>query len=99
MASRYALGCALVAAASLVVAPHAYAQNVKLERTVTFSQLATQPSASDAVGNETRQGPAGDQELKKLIRGSISPARVPSAHVPTPNDLDVTGAGGGFTGF
>lgn len=79
------------------------AQQIKLDRTVTFNQLATRPGIEPAAGTdtETRQGPAEDEDVKKEIRGSISSARVSSAHVPRPNDLQVSGAGAatGFNGL
>jgi hypothetical protein len=99
MKSKSSLGCAVVALGSLALVSSAHAQSIKLGRTVTFSQLATGRGAADAAGNETREGPEVDEDLKKLIRGSISPARVPSAHVPRPNDLEVAGATKDFTGF
>jgi hypothetical protein len=79
------------------------AQQIKLDRTVTFTQLATRPGIEPAPGTdtETRQGPAEDEDVKKEIRGSISSARVSSARVPRPNDLQVSGAGAatGFNGL
>ncbi|MEP6592466.1 MAG: hypothetical protein ABJC51_02170, partial [Acidobacteriota bacterium] len=100
MNKSFAAVCAAVALGSLVVPSPAAAQRIKLDRTVVFSQLATEPGA-ETFGNETRQGPEGDEELKSLIRGSLSSARVPSAHVPRPNGLDVSGPLGssGFNGL
>jgi hypothetical protein len=68
---------------------------------VTFSQIATKPGTDTGTGNEVRQGPVEVQDLKKRIRGSISSARVSSAHVPRPNDLQVEGPGAatGFNGL
>ncbi len=92
--------CTAVALGSLVMPTPAAAQRIKLDRTVVFSQLTTEPGV-ETLGNETRQGPEGDEELKSLIRGSLSSARVPSAHVPRPNSLDVSGPLGssGFNGL
>lgn len=92
--------CTAVALGSLVMPTHAAAQRIKLDRTVVFSQLATEPGV-ETVGNETRQGPEGDADMKELIRGSLSSARVSSAHVPRPNSLDVSGPLGssGFNGL
>ncbi len=91
---------ALLALGSLVLPARADAQRIKLERTVIFSQVATAPG-TETSGNETRLGPEGDADLKALIRGSISSARVSSAHVPRPVDLDVAGPMGssGFNGI
>src|SRR4051812_18187743 len=99
MQSRHLLVWTVFIVGSVGLATQAEAQKVRLERTVTFSQLASRPSADSGLGNEIRQGPEVDEDFKKLIRGSISPARVPSAHVPRPNDLDVTDATTGFLGF
>jgi hypothetical protein len=49
-----------------------------------------QPGASSEIGLEFRQGPEEEREFKKQIRGSISPSRVPAAHVPTPADKSVS---------
>jgi hypothetical protein len=99
MQSRHLLAWTVFIVGSVGLATQAEAQRVRLERTVTFSQLASKPSADSGLGNEVRQGPEVDEDFKKLIRGSISPARVPSAHVPRPNDLEVTDATAGFLGF
>ena len=87
---------------TLGLASHAAAQNIKLDRTVTFSQLATKPgTAAPDTGSEFRREPVEEEDLKKAIRGSLSSARVSSAHVPRPNDLSVDGAGAatGFNGL
>ena len=87
---------------TLGLASHAAAQNIKLDRTVTFSQLANKPgTAAPDTGSEFRREPVEEEDLKKAIRGSISSARVSSAHVPRPNDLSVDGAGAatGFNGL
>ncbi|HMC76332.1 MAG TPA: hypothetical protein VKH34_04340 [Vicinamibacterales bacterium] len=73
------------------------AQTIKQEGTVNFAQLVT-PSATGAVGNETRRGPDANEDLKSFIRGSMSSARVSSAHVPQVNGNAVTAASGGFLG-
>ncbi|MEO8076666.1 MAG: hypothetical protein ABI818_10080 [Acidobacteriota bacterium] len=89
---------AVFLAGTLGLASQAGAQNIRLDRTVTFSQLATAPGTESNTGGEYRQGPVEDADLKKLLRGSISSARVSSAHVPRPNPLAVDGAGS-VTGF
>jgi hypothetical protein len=61
---------------------------------------STEPTASSDVGLEFRQGPEEEREFKKQIRGSVSPSRVPAAHVPTPTDKAVAFAlGNGFNGI
>jgi hypothetical protein len=95
------LAGALFVVGSLGISSQAPAQTIKFERTFTFSQVATKPGTAGGTGNETRRGPEVDENFKHLIRGSISPARVPSAHVPRPDDLEVRGAEGatGFNGL
>src|SRR5215471_1700155 len=53
---------------------------------VGISNLSQQPgSAVTEVGNETRSAPEEDVDFRKPpISGNLSPARVRSAHVPTP---------------
>jgi hypothetical protein len=66
------------------------------------SNLSAQPgSAPTEVGNETFIGPEVDvQFTKPQITGAISPARVASAHVPTPaGSALATTAGDAFFGF
>lgn len=95
------IGPALVV---LCVTATLFAQN-RSTRQLTVagvSNLSAQPgSASAEVGNETFIGPAIDvQFTKPQITGSISPARVSSAHVPTPNgSAFATTAGDIFSGF
>ncbi len=94
---RFSIGGGVFLCAVLL-APRVEAQSIKRDRTVNFAQLAT-PPAAEAVGHETRRGPDANEDLKSFIRGSISAARVSSAHVPRPNDRPVTGPGAGFFGF
>jgi len=94
---RASIGSGVLLCAALI-APRAEAQTIKRARTVNLTRLAT-PPATAAVGNETRRGPDANEDLKSLIRGSISSARVSSAHVPRPNDRPVTDADAGFFGF
>jgi hypothetical protein len=66
------------------------------------SNLSAQPgSAPTEIGNEVFIGPEVDEEFTKpQITGSISSARVSSAHVPTPRGSAVTTtAGDVFSGF
>ena len=96
------LAVAVFFVATLGLASQAAAQKIKLDRTVTFSQLASQPgTAGPNTGSEFRREPAEEEDLKKAIRGSISSARVSSAHVPRPDGLQVdgTGAATGFNGL
>jgi hypothetical protein len=102
MKRTYSLSAAVFLLGTLGLASQAAAQKIKFDRTVTFSQVATQPgTAAPDTGSEYRQDPIEEPDLKKLIRGSISSARVSSAHVPRPNDLEVAGAGAatGFNGL
>src|SRR6188472_633712 len=64
--------------------------NLKFHGSVSMNKV--EPSASSEVGLEFREGPEQDEEFAKQIRGSISPARVPSAHVPTPADKALSSA-------
>src|SRR3954465_8881466 len=96
------LAAAVFLVGTLGLASQAAAQKIKLDRTVTFNQLASKPgTAVPDTGSEFRREPAEEEDLKKFIRGSISSARVSSAHVPRPNDLQVEGAGAstGFNGL
>jgi hypothetical protein len=103
MQRTQSLAASVFLVGTLGLASQGSAQNIKLERTVTFSQIAAKPGTAtgSGTGSEVRQGPVEDKDLKKLIRGSISSARVPSAHVPRPNDLQVDGPGAatGFNGL
>ncbi len=100
MSRTVILACAVVTLGSLTLPAPAAAQRIRFDRTVVFSQLGSAPG-TETSGNETRQGPEGDEDMKELIRGSISSARVSSAHVPRPTGLDVAGPLGstGFNGL
>lgn len=66
------------------------------------TNLSAQPGSAPAeVGNETFIGPEVDEQFTKpQITGSISPARVSSAHVPTPpGSAFATTSGDVFSGF
>src|SRR5256885_10719277 len=66
------------------------------------TNLSAQPGSAPAeVGNETFIGPEVDEQFTKpQITGSISPARVSSAHVPTPSGSAFATVGGdAFAGF
>jgi len=66
------------------------------------TNLSAQPGSAPAeMGNETFIGPEVDEQFTKpQITGSISPARVSSAHVPTPRgSAFATTAGDVFSGF
>lgn len=62
---------------------------------------AAAPSAGSEIGFEIRTGPEVDAGFERLAKGTVSPARVPSSHVPTPADAAVSGfvAGSGFDGL
>jgi hypothetical protein len=54
----------------------------------------------EAIGNEIRSGPEEDARFDKQISGSISPARVPAAHIPRPDTNAVVGSDAfGFNGL
>lgn len=50
-------------------------------------------------GLEARTGLAVDAHFSKQISGTVSPARVPSDHVPTPSGNTIVGADPSFFGF
>jgi hypothetical protein len=50
-------------------------------------------------GYEIRTGPEVDAQFIKGVSGTVSPARVPASHVPTPAGSAVGAAGSGFSGF
>ncbi len=67
-----------------------------------ITNLSAQPGSAPAeVGNEVFIGPEVDEQFTKpQITGAISPARVSSAHVPTPGgSAFASTAGDVFTGF
>src|SRR5216683_1300260 len=67
-----------------------------------ITNLSAQPGSTPAeVGNEVFIGPEVDEQFTKpQITGAISPARVSSAHVPTPGgSAFASTAGDVFTGF
>ena len=55
-------------------------------------------SATAETGFETRQGPATDVQFIRGVNGSLSQARVPGDHIPTPAASPIV-PGLGFTGF
>src|SRR5947207_14237511 len=81
-----------------------YAQNrsTRQIRVVGTSNLSAQPGSAPAeVGNEVFIGPEVDEQFTKpQITGAISPARVSSAHVPTPGgSAFASTAGAVFSAF
>jgi len=73
--------------------------SLKLVGSQSVSAAAT-PSAPSDIGNEIRNSPEEDRGFDKQITGSISPARVPASHVPTPAGLAVrAGTTTGFDGL
>jgi hypothetical protein len=74
----------LLCATAVVCAQNSSTRQVKV---VGVSNLSRQPGAATSeVGTETRTAPEVDVTFTKpQITGAISPARVSSAHVPTPN--------------
>lgn len=71
----------------------------KLSQTGTTTLGGQAASTNTESGLETRTGLAVDAHFSKQISGTISPARVPSDHVPTPNGNAIVGADAGFFGF
>jgi hypothetical protein len=61
-------------------------------------QLKLTKAATSETGFETRQGPATDVQFIRGVNGSVSPARVPGDHIPTPAASPVV-PGSGFLGF
>jgi hypothetical protein len=75
-------------------------QQLTFRGTTSFAAAAL-TSQSGGLGPETHQGPEVDATFARLPKGSISPARVPAAGVPTPADTAINGvvAGAGFDGL
>lgn len=68
-------------------------QTVKKLGTTRIVGTAAKPVAADPLHGEARPDPDKSQEeLEKLIHGSLSAARVPSSHVPRPAVLPVVSA-------
>jgi hypothetical protein len=67
--------------------------------TTSFATAA--PVAVQGLGPEIHTGPEFDARFEKLSKGAVSPARVPSAHVPRPADSALAGfrANAGFDGL
>lgn len=67
--------------------------------TTWFAPVAA--TAHQTLGPEIHPGPEFDAHFDRLAKGSVSPARVPSSHVPTPADSVVLGLepGVGFDGL
>jgi len=92
---------------ALVPLELAHAQNsskqgrilVNLQLVGTTSLGPQGPGATTEIGMEVRRGPKFDRSFDKQITGTISPARVPSSHVPRPEGSPVLGTGTGFLGF
>ncbi len=73
--------------------------NLKLVATKSAASAAVPPATTD-VGYEIRSSPDQDRQFEKQITGSMSPARVPAAQVPTPADKTVgPGTATGFDGL
>jgi hypothetical protein len=54
-------------------------------------KLTASAKGSNETSFEARQGPSVDSSFQKFISGTKNPARVPSAHVPTPAPNAVSG--------
>src|SRR5215472_8420129 len=75
-------------------------QQLTFRGTTSFAAAAL-AGQGGGLGPETHQGPEVDATFARLPKGSISPARVPAAGVPTPADTAINGvvAGAGFDGL
>jgi hypothetical protein len=93
----------IVIAVLLAVGQSAFAASS--QKTLQYRGISRlQPSVASStqgVGPEIHPGPEFDSHFDRLAKGSVSPARVPSSHVPTPADSVVLGlqAGVGFDGL
>jgi hypothetical protein len=81
-----------------------YSQNSSTKQitVIGLSNLSQQPgAAATEVGTETRSAPEEDEKFTKpQISGTISPSRVPSAHVPnSTGSAFASTAGDSFFGF
>ena len=90
--------CALLALSQTVFA--APSQQA-LKYLGTTRLVPSVPSSGQYLGPEIHPGPEFDAHFDRLAKGSVSPARVPAAHVPKPADSVVFGlqAGVGFDGL
>lgn len=88
----------------LLLAGHS-AQGAPTQQQLTFrgttTLSASSAPASLAIGPEIHPGPEFDAKFERLAKGSLSPSRVPSDHVPRPADSALAGfrAGAGFDGL
>lgn len=76
-------------------------QSISALKLTGTSRIGHPSPAAAASGNEIRTGPEVDVTFTKPeVTGTISPARVPAAHVPTPAGSVVGGIGSdNFIGF
>jgi hypothetical protein len=95
----HSIACAALLA--LVQASFAASSQQALQYLGTTRLAAAAPAAAQGLGPEIHPGPEFDSHFDRLAKGSVSPARVPSSHVPTPADSTVLGlqAGAGFNGL
>ncbi|HSQ82271.1 MAG TPA: hypothetical protein VLU54_14245 [Casimicrobiaceae bacterium] len=97
------IAAALVLYALLALSQTAFATPSRqtLHYLGTTRLAPTASSASQGLGPEIHPGPEFDAHFDRLAKGSVSPARVPASHVPTPADSAVFGlqAGVGFDGL
>jgi hypothetical protein len=103
--SRLKFLALLTGLAFLAVAPLSMSQSGPKKSTTQIKLLGTTslkghaPPATGEVGTEFRVEPDVDVRFNKQITGAISPARVPSAHVPTPQGSAFTALDANFFGF
>ena len=90
---------ALLLAAGQVALATQTQKPLVLRGTTTMS--AAGPGTVQGIGPETHLGPEFDAHFERVAKGSISPSRVPAAHVPQPADSAFAGvaAGAGFDGL
>ena len=88
----------LALATGLDARTHQSKNNLKV---VGITRIGHPKGAPTEVGSETMTGPEVDVTFTKpLVSGSISPSRVPSAHVPTPAGSAIVGTeSDNFSGF
>ena len=92
------LAVVLALATCLAAQPHQSKKSLKI---VGTARIGDAKSAPTEVGSETMTGPEVDVTFTKpQISGTISPSRVPSAHVPRPAGSAIVGTeSDNFSGF
>jgi hypothetical protein len=101
---RWNLLAALVLSVPLAVPEATAAQSqsqLTFRGTTSFAAVAAGAGDSGGLGPETRIEPEVDAHFERIAKGTLSPSRVPAAHVPAPVDSAMAGlrAGAGFDGL